>query len=214
MAEPVLILTVPPLLLASAMGVLSRIGGDNDVAQELRRKALHIGIGLGALALPMFFETPSMILTALAAVIAWMLCVRYLPSLKRRFGRALQGRKDSWGEIYYAVSIAFLLLVAADEPLLFAIPLLILALADGLAAVVGRAFPYGPLRGVAGSKTMAGTLTFFAVAFLCTFVPLQSVSTSLLLATVCCAAELLSRRGLDNLTVPAAAYLVLLLTGG
>ena len=39
-------IAIPPVMLFSAMGVLSRIDNSHVIARELKRKALHISVGL------------------------------------------------------------------------------------------------------------------------------------------------------------------------
>ena len=136
METSLIALLVPPLLLIPAMGFLSRIHCKREITGELRRKALHVGTGLIALSFPIYLTTPWMVLTALSIVIAWMIAVRRIEVLKVRFGSCLHGTKRaSFGEIYFALSIASLMLLTADRPLFFVIPLLILTLADSAAAM-------------------------------------------------------------------------------
>jgi phytol kinase len=130
-------------------------------------------------------------------------------------------RRRSLGEIYFAVSIACLLLLTQDKPVLFVIPILILTLADSTAAIAGKVLPIGPLNGLARGKTMTGCAAFFAVAFMVSFGLLglladlqgvHAVSLAAILAATTCVVEAISRRGIDNLAVPAVAYLILLLS--
>ena len=214
------LIAIPPALLLSAMGILSRIDNGRVIVQELKRKALHISVGLTALSFPLFLNEPWMIITALGLVVAWLMAVRQIPALRQHFGTVLHDvRRESLGEIYFAFSIAGLMLLTQHEPILFVIPILILALADAFAAIVGKIFPIGPLAGIARGKTAAGCTAFFLVAFIVSFWSLVAladlqtahalmVATGLALTT--CVAEAISRRGIDNLVVPAVAYLILL----
>ena len=211
---------IPLVLLFSAMGMLSRIGNSHVIAKELKRKALHISVGLTALSFPLFLNEPWMIIAAVGLAVAWLLGVRQIPVLRRHFGAVLHAvRRESLGEIYFAFAIGGLLLLTQNEPILFVIPILILALADAFAAIVGKVFPIGPLAGMASGKTVAGCAAFFTVAFtvsfwtLMTFADLQVAHTLVVaagLAATTCVAEAISRRGIDNLVVPGMAYLVLL----
>ena len=201
------------------MGLLSRIQSSRDISQELKRKALHVATGLTALSFPLYFTSPWMICTGLGIVLSWMIAVRVLPVLRQRFGACLHAAdRVTFGEVYFALALAALLLLTPGEPLLFAIPLLILTLADSAAAIVGRLTPVGELRGLAAGKTLAGCATFAAVSFfpppllLLAFTELPLLSASgiaLATATTTCTAEAVSRRGLDNLLIPVAAYLTL-----
>ncbi len=142
MNSTLMALILPPLMLVPAMGLLSRIHSKHGLAQEWRRKALHIGIGLAALTFPFYLSEAWMVLGAVGLCLLWMVGVRRLPSLGKRFGCVLHDvERTSHGELYYAVAIAGLLLTTFEEPLLYIIPLSILAIADAAAAIAGRTFP-------------------------------------------------------------------------
>lgn len=214
-------IAIPVVLLMSLMGVLSRIDYSHVIAQELKRKALHISVGFTALSFPLFLREPWMIISAIGLVVAWLITVRQTPSLRRHFGSVLNDvRRESLGDVYFAFAIGGLLLLTQDNPIFFVIPILILALADASAAIVGTVFPIGPLAGIARGKTAAGCTAFFIVAFavsfwmLLTFADLQAAHALFVaagLAASTCVAEAISRRGIDNLMVPAVAYLALLI---
>jgi phytol kinase len=213
-------IAIPPVLLISAMFILSRINGKQIIVRELKRKALHICIGVTAISFPLFLNETWMIVAAVGLVVAWLMAVRQVPAFRQHFGSVLHDiRRKSLGEIYFALSIGGLLLLTQNEPVLFVIPILILALADAVAAIVGKILPIVPLAGIARGKTAAGCTAFFVVAFIVSFWSLVAIAdlqmfhalaiaTSLAMAT--CLTEAISRRGIDNLLVPAAAYLILL----
>jgi phytol kinase len=219
MNSSLMALILPPLMLVPAMGLLSRIRSKHGLAQEWRRKALHIGIGLVALTFPFYLNEAWMVLGALGLCLLWMVGVRRVPSLKKRFGCVLHDvERTSHGELYYALTIAGLLLATFDEPLLYIIPLSILAIADAAAAIAGRTFPALQLSGACAGKTAIGCTTFFVVAFsICVLVlgtstqlpVLQIAISSLAVAAVTTLVEAVSRYGLDNILIPAAAWLVL-----
>ena len=213
-------LAIPPLLLIPAMGLLSHIRSSRDIAEEFKRKTLHVATGLTALSFPLYFTTPVLVCTGLGIVLAWMVAVRKLPVLRRQFGGCLHNsQRVSFGEIYFALALAALLLLTPDRPLMYVIPLLVLTLADSAAAIAGRLAPYGKLRGLAAGKTISGSATFALVAFLTTQTALHvfaepgfaaETGMALTVALTTCIAEAVSRRGLDNLFVPAAAYVTLM----
>ena len=219
MDNPLFALLAPSLLLVPAMGVLSRLGGGSPVRQEIRRKSLHVLGGLVALSFPLFLTSGWMIVLALGLVLLWMLAVRTIPVLKVRFGCVLHDAgRVSRGELYFALAIAGLLLLADTNPVLFVVPVLILSVADAAAAIVGRGWPRGRFRISGADKTVAGSLAFFVAAFAITatalwwsspLAPLSIYSLSMVVATTCTAAEAVSTAGTDNLTVPGTAWLVL-----
>lgn len=219
MQESMLLLILPPLLLVPAMGLLSMIRSTHATGRELKRKSLHVAIGLAALVFPQLLSEPWMVVSGLALAVAWMSAVRILPCLQRYFGSVLRDcDRRSLGELYFALAIAGLLLATPDSPLLYAIQLLILTLADTAAAIVGRALPSTPLTGFLRGKTVAGCAAFFVVAAMiclsmlgaCTELPGWQVAVAaLLVATATTLAEAVSRRGLDNMAVPFVAWFLL-----
>lgn len=210
---------LPPLILVPAMGLLSRIRSNNGLGEEWRRKALHIGIGLVALTFPFYLTAAWMVIAALGLSLLWMLAVRRVPLLYKRFGCVLHDvDRFSHGELYYALAIAGLLLATFAEPLLYIIPLSILAIADAAAAIAGRTFTSRRLTGPFSGKTVIGCTTFFVVAFsVCvlalgtsTQLPIIEIAlSSFAVAAVTTLIEAISRYGLDNILIPAAAWIVL-----
>ncbi len=157
-----------------------------------------------------------MVITGLALAVAWMSAVRILPCLQRHFGSVLQDcERRSMGEIYFAVGIAWLLVFAGENPLLFTIPVLILSLADAAAAIAGRLIASRALTGFMRGKTVAGCSAFFVTAVLICMAMLgfyaelplsRIVFCSVAVAAASCLVEASSRNGLDNLAVPLVAW--------
>lgn len=180
-----------------------------DGRQELFRKTAHIGIAAMVAASVLLGGLDHRWWAVIGALFAVLLVVarRLLPL------RSFSGRAESLGEIVYGVGVA--LAAAAPDPRVFCCAVLMLGLADPAAMLVGRA---APLHRVAGGKSVGGCLAFVLVAAVLA-VALLPASTSvpvapLLVAVVGAAAELVSRRGLDNLTVPALVALVGSLVAG
>ena len=219
MEDSLYLLVLPPLLLVPAMGLLSMIRSTHKIGQELKRKSFHVGVGLTALSFPLVLNEPWKIVIGMSLALAWMSAVRVLPCLQRYFGSVLHDcERQSTGEVYFALSLAALMLVTSNDPLLYVIPVLILSLADAAAAVFGRIIPSKALTGFLRGKSVAGCGAFFIVAALICLAILtlytelaawQIAVCTLLVATATCLAEAISRRGLDNLTVPLVAWAVL-----
>jgi phytol kinase len=155
----------------------------------------------------------------MSLALAWIVAVKVLPGLQRNFGSVLHDcERQSMGEVYFALSLAALMLVTSNDPLLYVIPVLILSLADAAAAVFGRMIPSKALTGFLRGKSVAGCGAFFIVAALICGALLtlytelaawQIAVCTMLVATATCLAEAISRRGLDNLAVPLVAWAVL-----
>jgi phytol kinase len=219
MLSPFVALLLPPLLLVPAMGLLSSIESCSPVEAEIRRKVFHISVGLTSLTFPLILTRPWMVIVASSLAVGWMTTVRYVPAARRYFGSVLHDTdRISHGELYFAAAIAALMLASAGEPVLYVIPILILTIADAVAAVVGRTFPILPLGGFARGKTMSGSAAFFASALLVTFpaligytgLPLIScLAIAVVVAAATCLTEAISSRGFDNLAVPTVALFIL-----
>ena len=219
MDNPILALIFPSLLLVPAMGALSAISGPGRLTGELRRKALHVSIAIVALTFPAILDSAWTVVAALGLVGAWMAAVRRQAVLGKYFGRVLNGvGRHSYGEFYYALAIAALLLVCDGMTAEYVIPLLVLGLADAAAAVFGRAWPVGRFRGALVGKTASGSAAFAVTAFVVSIAGIEVLTPHTGIAAVAGAAlvagttttlEAFSRAGLDNLTVPAGAWLIL-----
>lgn len=214
-----LLLLVPPLLLVPAMGLLSMLPGTHAIGREFKRKSLHVAIGLAALSFPLVLTETWMVVAGLSLAVGWMIAVRVVPRLQRYFGSVLHDcDRKSMGEVYFALSIGGLLVVTSESPLLYAIPILILSLADAAAAIFGRVIPSQALTGILRGKSVAGCAAFFIVAAVICLTMLarytdlpdwQIAVATLVVATSTCIAEALARRGLDNLVVPLVAWATL-----
>jgi len=224
MDNPLFALFIPSLLIVPAMGLLSRIESHSAVTTELRRKALHLGVGLTALSFPLFLTNGWLVVSALTIVFSWMLAVRKIPLLNSRFGCVLHGAgRKSHGELYFSFAIAGLLLLPQSNPALYVIPVLILTIADAAAAVVGRAWPIGQLGGLARGKTASGAAAFaicallitcLALAYFTPLSPLLILVIAVFVSALTTYVEAVSSQGLDNIAVPAIAWLALYSTIG
>lgn len=219
MDDSLYLLVLPPLLLVPAMGLLSMIRCSHKFGQELKRKSFHVGVGLASLSFPPVLNEPWKVMLGMSLAVAWMSAVRILPCLQRYFGSVLHDcERKSMGEVYFALSIAGLILLTNSSPLLYVIPVLILSLADAAAAIFGRLIPSKALTGFLRGKTVAGCSAFFVVAaaicvamltFYTALPAWQIVVCALVVATATCLAEAICRHGLDNLVVPLVAWTVL-----
>ena len=102
--------------------------------------------------------------------------------------------------------------------LLYVVPILVLTFADAAAALVGVAFGRLRYSTVGGSKSLEGSAAFLGVAFLCAGMSLlasgdhgyhEAFAIAVALAFATTILEAVASKGLDNLLVPAGAFLVL-----
>jgi len=206
-----------PVLLVGSMAALPRL----RVSPEARRKLLHVEMGLVALAFPFLFASAWPVLGAAAIVIAWLSALRTVQPLRARFGGVLHDmQRDSAGDLCFVAGVCASFLWAGAQPAAYAVAILVLALADAAAALVGRR--YGRPRRMPGGalKSAAGCAAFFAVAFAVTAGVVGAAGSadpwrSAFLVALCTTlVEALLARGLDNLFVPLAALAALDLAHG
>ena len=183
---------------------------------EVSRKSVHVAMGLACAAFPWIFgrPLPVWILAALATLPLALL--RWVPALRDGIGSTLHGvKRISYGEILFAPAVAAVFDLSNGDPLLHAIPVGILTVADAAGAIAGTRWGHRLYVCGTSRKSVEGSAAFLAVAFLCTFLPLwiggrtdplQTVLIALTLAIVSMMAEGISDRGFDNLVIPLGCH--------
>ena len=186
---------------------------------ELVRKIFHLGGGLLALPLPWLFSSLVPVLVLGASSIALFTLLRTVPVLKAGPGQVLAAvQRNTVGEYGFILSLLLLFTWARETPLLYGVPLLILAIADASAALVGR--HYGKLFYTVsgGGKTVEGSAAFFLAAFFCVHVPVllftdtprpESLLIGINIGLMVMMAEAAAWWGLDNLIIPLFSYVLL-----
>ena len=173
--------------------------------QELSRKIVHIGTG-AVVPLAWFFEIPFVVALPVAAVITVVTTINH----QWRFIPAVEDvDRNSYGTIAYGIAITTLLLLfwptRADA---VSAGVLVMALGDGLAGLIGRnvASPKWVLFGQ--TKSSVGTMTMAVVSGLVLIGLARwsgadlSLPTALGMVAMATGLEQLSWSGLDNLSVP------------
>lgn len=173
--------------------------------RELSRKIVHIGTG-AVVPLAWFFEIPSVVALPVAAVITVVTTINH----QWRFIPAVEDvDRNSYGTIAYGIAITTLLLLfwptRADA---VSAGVLVMALGDGLAGLIGRnvASPKWVLFGQ--TKSSVGTMTMAVVSGLVLIGLARwsgadlSLPAALGMVAMATGLEQLSWSGLDNLSVP------------
>ena len=183
---------------------------------ELIRKLLHVGMGLAVLSFPWVFRERWPVVLLAGGSAALLAAIKWVPRLRDGIGTVLNAvHRPSIGEICFPISVAALILLSRGEKILYVVPILILALADAVAALVG--ITYGKVRYVtsAGFKSAEGSVAFLAIAFLSVHVPVllctnmprpQTLLIAALIAMLSMLVEAIAARGLDNLLIPLGAF--------
>jgi phytol kinase len=218
---------MPPALgIVLVMGILGALIGGLRWLQrrftlhpELARKCVHVLMGLVALSFPWIFNSAWPVFVAALLAIAVLGAVRCLPYLKSRWGPVLGGvGRDSLGELYFPVAVALVFWLADGDKLLYCVPILVLALADAVGALVGTRYGLSSYTTDEGRKSYEGSLAFFIVAFFAVHIPVllatetgraDSLLTALTLALLVTLMEALAWRGLDNFFIPLTSFFAL-----
>ncbi len=187
------------------MAVRRRWNGEGSNGQrEWSRKLVHIGSGAVVL-IAWAFAIDRRIAIPAAATITLLAALnhrlRVLPAVED-VGRA------SYGTVAYGASITLLLWQFwPSQPATVAAGVLVMALGDGLAGLVGPLWPspswqvMGQKRSLLGTSTMAGA-SLIALSGLSLAVGGPSWPQLLMITTAATLLEQLAVGGIDNLSVP------------
>jgi len=176
-------------------------------------------MGLMTLTFPWLFDSPWPVTVLGGLAIAFLLSLRFVPFLSQQLGSVLGGvKRRSLGEVYFTVSIVTLFWLAAGDRLLFVIPMLILALADAVAALIGVRYGKTRYTTAEGFKSAEGSLAFFMATFFSVHVPLllftatgrvETLLIAIILGLLVMLLEAIAWRGIDNLFIPIGSFILL-----
>jgi phytol kinase len=212
-----IVLVLAALLALQVIARLWRRG--NPHRAELSRKLMHVSLGLLTLTFPWLFDEAWPVFVVCGAIAIWLIAVRRLSFVQRRFGGAIEVERPSWGEVYFPIGVALLFVLSAGNPILYCVPLAILTLADTAAALVGSEYGHWHFTTLEGGKKSAeGSVAFFLVAYFAVHVPLLLATpiervdvllVSVTLALLVTVFEAIAWRGLDNLFIPLGGFVLL-----
>lgn len=211
-------------LIAGVLWISERMVKAGERAALLSRKVLHI-VGVGGLAISgSFFDNP--------LITGWLSLgfgLLLLLAVHKQWLAVDVHQRKSWGIALFPFSYVFLLLFARyGQWYLVVYPMLILAFADAFAAIAGSLFNPKKYNLTGDPKSLLGN-TVFAITTFCLLqvVPgiLESIDpdffympndpevwllVSVLIALLTAALEGVTSGGWDNVTVPIAAGVLLL----
>lgn len=179
---------------------------------EFSRKFIHIFVGSFAAFWP-FYLSWGWIVGLSSAFIVVVSLSKYFEIFKSIH----TVERPTWGEVYFALAVGVLTFVTHD-PWIYAVALLHMSLADGLAAVAGVSWGKKTQYLVLGhTKSLVGSSMFFVVSValltgygMLTAQPLQP-SLIIGLAALATGIENVAGNGLDNLFIPVWIAVVLTL---
>ena len=186
---------------------------------ELIRKLLHVGMGIVTLWFPWLFDSTWPVLVLGAFAIGLLLMVKWRGEDRAGIHGVVHGvARNSFGEIYFPIAVCVLFVLSSGDTLLYVIPVLVLTLADAVAALIGVRYGQTHYRTDEGVKSLEGSVAFFVVTFVSVHISLllfsdtgrvESVVIALLIGVLVMLLEAFAWRGLDNLFVPLGSFLLL-----
>lgn len=180
--------------------------------KKYTRKLIHIMIGFVFVILNSYIGTGSLHFLAVCLVCLLLLAIDYRRHLLPHMS---SDGDNSPGTVYYAVSMSAMALISYFAPESFTLPFGIAvfctSLGDGLAGIVGQAITRHNPR-IWYSKSIYGTVTNLLVSSLGTYLLALSLDLPLVfwhcivIGGVATILELVSSRGLDNLSLPLGVF--------
>ena len=201
-----------------ALGELLRRAGKRPI--DFTRKFIHIGVGMWVVGTVLLFETWYLALIPPATFVV----INTISYLRGTFKAMETGEKGNLGTISFPISFAAVMYYYWSQPVLMVAAMMPLTWGDAMAAITGNR--YGHYRYTVGGRTrsLEGSVAMFFWSWITTSLalfimpylvgkPLINWLVALIyggaVAVVCTLVEALTPWGIDNLTVPAAAVLIL-----
>jgi phytol kinase len=211
--------TLVGALLALLYWVVSVLKRRTRLSAEGARKLFHISGGAVALALPWLFDTVWPVISLGAASVGAFALLRTIPALRQGTGQTLQGvARETSGEFWFVVGTVTIFAITAGDVVSYSIGILVLAVADTAAAMVGVFYGRHRFDLTRGFKSAEGSAAFLLIAFLCVHVPLllfsevgraESLLIALNMSLVLMLAEAGAGRGSDNFVLPVLVVVLL-----
>ena len=197
--------------------IIAEIAHKKEVSTEATRKFVHFGGAFVTIFFPFIFTSHLIVLALAIGFGAIMILTKKLGLLQSVHG--VERKSD--GAIYHPIAIyaCFLYSQILNQPMFYVISILILAISDALAALVGKSYGANEyLVEVGTRKTIEGSVTFFLTSFLIVHLILllttqtgriESVLIALLISIIVTVFEGVSLKGADNLFIPLGTMFIL-----
>ncbi|MEM9566891.1 MAG: phosphatidate cytidylyltransferase [Cyanobacteria bacterium P01_E01_bin.34] len=185
---------------------------------EAVRKVIHIGVG-NIIVLAWLLDIPQMIAVAVSLLFSFVALLSY----RIKILQSLNGvARDSYGTFFYAASIAtlFALFWRPGLHAYAAIGVLVMTWGDALAALIGRRWGRRKYVVAGVTKSWEGSAVMWLISSIAIAAVLSASSLwmqeqplgwgfvifgALVIGAISAILEMLSWRGLDNITVPLAS---------
>ncbi len=185
-----------------------------SVETEYTRKLSHLGAGFIVAAFPWLLQH-----TLTVAVLALSFFLLLLGGKLTGMLESVHGvERRTSGAYYYPLAVLGIFWLSQGDPLLYCPPVVVLAISDTGAAIVGKRVGKRRYRVMDGARSVEGSLTFFGLTFTIVLAALviagrpgwpEMLLVTLVVAIMATATEAISVRGTDNLFIPYACFLIL-----
>jgi len=182
---------------------------------EWTRKIAHVGAGIVALTYPKYIENHWIVL---GLTLSFTL-ILFISKKQRIFPSIFAVERKSSGELFFVWStwLLFLLYKTTGNELYFYLPFVIVVFADPAAALVGQSFPIKHYTIKGHQKSLGGSLTFLLISLFLTifFFPADHFEDAyfwlfaIIFALIMTIVESVSFKGVDNISIPLAAIILL-----
>lgn len=151
---------IAALLYGLLFGSVELVTKHFKINKENSRKVVHIAAGVSAACLPLFMTFDEVIWLSLLFVPIMLVSKR-----RNIFSSIHQVKRLTYGEVYFPLAI-FLTALLFPHKAIYVYGLLVMALSDGFASVVGQR--YGKQKYIIGrsQKSYIGSATFFLISVL------------------------------------------------
>lgn len=184
------------------------------IKQWLSRKLLHITAISACSFIPLIIHDLSYLkIIVIGAELALLVLVGKFDLFIEKSGR------KSWGIALFPIPYIILLFLFENQRMLIAAPMLILAIADAAACIMGTLFARKTFELTGDRKSIVGSFAFFIVSLIIIFWfkanfinnshTIQMAINGLSIAIMLTLAEQLGSKGTDNLLIPVFAALFL-----
>lgn len=217
--NPLIGIALVAALLSLTIGLAALVRRLGWISGEVARKSVHIQLGFIIASFPWLFTERWPVWCLAGVSVIALAGVRWLPWLRANVGGSLHDvDRTSWGEFCFPIAAAVAWSLVPGDWIRFSLPILVLAVSDAVAALVGTW--YGRIRftTAGGRKSWEGSLGFAAATFMVVHVPLllgtpigraESLLIAVNMALLLMLVEALAWEGFDNLFIPIAGVLLI-----
>jgi phytol kinase len=187
---------------------------------EHSRKFVHIGTGLLTMLFPIWLSS----VWSVVLLCAGFLLILQL-SLRFNFLKSINDiDRKSYGSVLYPIVVMcvfYLYTLVRNEAddctddarvEYFYLPILIMAICDPMAALLGKRWAYGKIKLGNETKTLMGAFGFVCTAIILCIAFLKPTYDShlfvytMVISVGACIVELFSKKGIDNFTIPFTVF--------